>query len=284
MGNVNEEKIEKRIKHIMIFLCLIIGTHFAIGMIWHRIELFNCKELYASEIINIPSNSKSIVGFTCTGLCWNENERLFYVGNAGKKQPTDKEFEAGIAILNENFDSIVDEIKCYQNYSQMRDVQGVCIATDGSIWFCSYGENLVRHIDREGNDIGFIEIKAPSGIAFDNRTDTLWILTDRKLYHVDTLGNVLDTIRLSLRGQDQLCIDCEKDIMYVSVGLNYHGDSYIYAVNLSDKIVKPKYILKDSFAIEGIYFRNDTLYVLNDGFYHNAQIPNNQVNIYKNVP
>ena len=55
----------------------------------------------------------------------------------------------------------------------MRDIQGVTKSTDGTIWLCSYGENKVRHIDEKGNELGNFDIKEPSGIANDSRSNTL---------------------------------------------------------------------------------------------------------------
>ena len=40
------------------------------------------------------------------------------------------------------------------------------------------------------------------------------------------------------------------------------------------------YVLKDSYVIEGITIVDNILYVLNDGYYHDAKIPINQVNMY----
>lgn len=75
-------------------------------------------------------------------------------------------------------------------------------------------------------------------------------------------------------------IDEKKDLIYFSAGADYHGDSYIYTVDLKTSKVKPLYVLKDSYAIEGITIVDDVLYVLNDGYYHDAEIPTNQVNMY----
>ena len=71
-----------------------------------------------------------------------------------------------------------------------------------------------------------------------------------------------------------------KKLIYFSAGADYHGDSYIYTVDLKTSKVEPLYILKDSYAIEGITIVNNVLYVLNDGYYHDAQISVNQVNMY----
>lgn len=43
---------------------------------------------------------------------------------------------------------------------------------------------------------------------------------------------------------------------------------------------KIKYILKDSFAIEGISIIDNDILILNDGYYHNAKVAENQINYY----
>ena len=162
----------------------------------------------------------------------------------------------------------------------MRDIQGVTKSTDGTIWLCSYGENKVRHIDEKGNELGSFDIKEPSGITNDSRSNTLWILTNNYLYNCSYDGVVQKTIKIHIKGQDQLFLDEKNDLIYFSAGVDYHGDSYIYTVDLKTSKVKPLYVLKDSYAIEGITIVDDVLYVLNDGYYHDAETPINQVNMY----
>ena len=162
----------------------------------------------------------------------------------------------------------------------MRDIQEVTKSTDGTIWLCSYGENKVRHIDEKGNELGNFDIKEPSGIANDSRSNTLWILTNNYLYNCSYDGVVQKTIKIHIKGQDQLFLDEKNDLIYFSAGADYHGDSYIYTVDLKTSKVKPLYVLKDSYAIEGITIVDDVLYVLNDGYYHDAETPINQVNMY----
>lgn len=61
---------------------------------------------------------------------------------------------------------------------------------------------------------------------------------------------------------------------------NYHGHSYIYTVDLKTSKVKPLYVLKIHMQLKGITIVDDVLYVLNDGYYHDAETPINQVNMY----
>ena len=245
-----------------------------------KIELGKCDKIYANKILKLPDKEKNNVGFTCTGLFWDEEENCFLIGNGGKYKPDDDKFQATIEIIEKDVSAIKRSIPCYLNYNDMSDIQGVTKSTDGTIWLCSYGENKVRHIDGDGNEIGNFDIKEPSGIANDTRSGTLWILTKDYLYNCSYDGTVKKTIKAHINGQDQLFLDEENELIYFSAGADYHGDSYIYTVDLKTSKVEPLYILKDSYAIEGITIVNNVLYVLNDGYYHDAQISVNQVNMY----
>ena len=39
--------------------------------------------------------------------------------------------------------------------------------------------------------------------------------------------------------------------------------------------------MKDSYAVEGIFIDDHDMYILNDGYYHNAKVPVNCVNHYR---
>ena len=245
-----------------------------------KIRISRCPQIYADKIIELPSLDENNIGFTGTGLFWDESNSTFIVGNAGKFKPNDNTFRATIEVVDQNFLTIKQSIPCYLSFKNMRDIQGVTKSTDGSIWFSSYGENMIRHIDIYGNEINSFSIIKPSGIANDTRDKTLWILSNYYLYHCTYDGNILERVKVRIKGQDQLYLDENANLLYFSAGTNYGGDNYIYTINLETYEIQPSYVLKDSYAIEGISIVNGVLYVLNDGYYHNAAISVNQVNIY----
>ena len=274
----------KRAKIINFYIILPV-TFFIIGCvilpsIKVKIEQYKCDKIYANKILKLPDTGKKDVGFTCTGLYWDKKEESFFIGNAGKYKPSDKTFQASIEVMKNDFSIIKRSIPCYLKFENMRDIQGVTKSIDRTIWLCSYGENKVRHIDEKGNEIGNFNMKEPSGIANDSRSNTLWILTNDYLYNCTYDGIIQKTIKIRIKGQDQLFLDEKNDLIYFSAGADYHGDSYIYIVDLKTNNVKPLYVLKDSYAIEGIAIVDDVLYVLNDGYYHDAETPVNQVNMY----
>lgn len=274
-------KKKKRLIFMLFFLIIFLTVGFIIlPRIRVKIELEKCDKIYANKILKLPDKKNDNVGFTCTGLFWDKEEECFFIGNAGKYKPNDKTFQASIEIVKKDFSVIKRDIPCYLKFENMRDIQGVTKSIDGTIWLCSYGENKVRHIDKKGNEIENFDIKEPSGIAYDKRSNTLWILTNDSLLNCSYDGKILKMIKIRVKGQDQIFLDEQNDLIYFSAGSDYNGDSYIYTVNLKTSVVKPLYVLKDSYAIEGITIIDNKLFVLNDGYYHDAKTPFNQVNIY----
>lgn len=274
------KKKKQLIFMLFFFVLFFAAVYIILPCIKVKIEQEKCDKIYANKIIKLPDKEIKDVGFTCTGLYWDKEEECFLIGDAGKYKPDEKHFRASIEIVEKDFSAIKGYIPCYLSFENMRDIQGVTKSIDGTIWLCSYGENKVRHIDEKGNEIGYFDIKEPSGIANDSRSNTLWILTNNYLYNCSYDGVVQKKIKVHIKGQDQLFLDEENDLIYFSAGADYYGDSYIYTVNLKTKKVKPLYVLKDSYAIEGMTIVDNVLYVLNDGYYHDAQTPVNQVNMY----
>lgn len=267
---------------ILAFILMILGVvlyYFCVND-----KLNGAVQLYSVNIKKVPSyeqiNGENI-GFTCTGLYYDENEQLFYVGNIGKYKPEEKTFKATIEIIDSSFENILETITLYDKYPNIKDIQGITKDSNDNIWFCSPAENLIRLISKDGNEISKISVKNPSGIAYDKEKKNLWVLTDKFLINYSTKGDVIKKFFIKEKGQDQLYID-ESKILFTA-GLDYNGDSYIYEVDKETGKYKIKYILKDSFAIEGISIVDNNILILNDGYYHNAKVAENQLNYYSNI-
>lgn len=247
-------------------------------------KLNNATQLYSLYTKVIPSHEKiegKELGFTCTGLYYDENQQLFYVGNIGKYKPEEETFKSTIEIIDSNFENIVGTIKLYDKYPNLKDIQGITKDSDDNIWFCSPAENLIRLISKDGEEISKISVKNPSGIAYDKEKNNLWVLTNTFLINYSVKGEIIKKFFIKEKGQDQLYIDKSKILF--TAGLDYNGDSYIYEVDKETGKYNRKYILKDSFAIEGISIIDDNILILNDGYYHNAKVPENQINFYSNI-
>ena len=270
-------------KKIVIVLCIVILVILGIILFYflNNDKLNDAIQLYSVNIKQVPSFDQfgeQKKGFTCTGLYYDEKEQLFYVGNIGKYKPEEKAFKATIEIIDAKFENIVGTIKLYDKYPNLKDIQGITKDSNGNIWFCSPAENLIRLISKDGKEISKISVKNPTGIAYDKERKNLWVLTNKFLINYSTEGKIIKKFFIKEKGQDQLYI--EKNKILFTAGLDYNGDSYIYEVDMETGKYKIKYILKDSFAIEGISIIDNDILILNDGYYHNAKVAENQINYY----
>ena len=106
-------------------------------------------------------------GFTGTGLTYDREEDVFWIGNCGKNHPSDEIFYATIVKVSKDGGTNLGEIKLYDIFPYMSDVQGVTIdKRTNTVWFCSFAENKIRQISKSGKDISSLEISKPIGIAY----------------------------------------------------------------------------------------------------------------------
>lgn len=107
---------------------------------------FDAQRLKSNDVKTLSKLCGNSNGFTCTGMAYDGNH--FYIGNIGKETPETNGFHSEIMICNNDFTEIIDRIDIGSLFPDMEDVQGIAIDTsDNSIYFCSFSENIVRHID-----------------------------------------------------------------------------------------------------------------------------------------
>lgn len=237
-------------------------------------------DLNVSKVILLPDLYEEGMGFTCTGLAYDETSRTFIVGEFGALLPSEKP-RGSIVRMTSDFSRVVETIPLYSTITN--GVQGVAFDTsDNTIWFCCPNRNIVWHISSSGTNIGRITTPQPTGIAYSDRDDTFWILSyDGNIRHVTKSGEVLDTTVFAYDDTlDQCFLDKNKGLLYITAGTNYSSRNNIYCLNIN---TQEQYIActVDSYAVEGIWLGdNDKMIILNDGYFHSARIEKNQVNVY----
>ena len=96
-------------------------------------KLNGAVQLYSVNIKKVPSyeqiNGENI-GFTCTGLYYDENEQLFYVGNIGKYKPEENIIVGNVALYGATsgeayINGIAGERFCVRNSGAYAVVEGV---------------------------------------------------------------------------------------------------------------------------------------------------------------
>ncbi len=243
------------------------------------------SNLKASAIVPLADIYNNGHGWTCTGLAYDENSDTFLVGDIGKTLPSHSGFASQIVRVSHDFSNVVEQIPLYTVFPNMSDVQGITIdTTDDSIWFCSTSENLIRHIDANGNNIGSFSVSGqPTGIAYSPSDDTFWILTygnSNNIKHVNKTGSVLEQYTFSYNETlDQCFLDSTNGYLYITAGSNYSSNNNVYLFNTSTHEQSISYIV-DSYAVEGIWIGSNEMIIVNDGYYHSAKDNVNQANFY----
>ena len=241
--------------------------------------------LNATEKIVLPDIHETGHGWTCTGLAHDDLTDTFLVGDIGKALPSSEGYASQIVRVSSDFRTVVETIPLYTTFTSMHDVQGITIDKDGTIWFCSTSENLIRHIDTDGTSLGSFSVSGnqPTGISYSPNDDSLWVLTygnSNNIRRYSKTGTVKEQYTFSYNETlDQCFLDSTRGFLYITAGANYTSRNNIYLFNTStheQKII----CTVDSYAVEGLYIDSKRMVILNDGYYHSAIEGENQANIY----
>lgn len=241
-------------------------------------------DLSSTDVVPLPDIYNNGHGWTCTGLAYDSDSNTFLVGDIGKELPSSTGFASQLVRVSADFTEVVEQIPLYTNFSNMSDVQGVTIDTsDGTIWFCSTFENLVRHIDAEGNSIGSFSVAQPTGIAYSPTDDNFWILTyasTNNIKRISKTGTVLEQYTFSYSETlDQCFLDSTRGYLYITAGTNYTSRNNVYLFN-TETHEQSIACTVDSYSVEGLWIGNYQMVIVNDGYYHSALDNVNQANIY----
>lgn len=245
-------------------------------------DLIPITVLDYKEIIVLPSLHDNELGFTCTGITYDNKRDSFWIGNYGKINQSQNEAKPSIVQVSKDFKTIKNEIIIHGDDV---DVQGVSYdETTDTLWYsngsfvinCSTEGEILKHFD-----LGKYEKYKPNGVLYDSQTKSLWVLCFYNyLLNFDTEGNLLRCVKSDYIGQDHLCFSADHKICF-SAGNDYQGeDNYVVVYSPEKMTIEYAYQVNGSFSIEGISIIGSTLYVANDGYYHEAKINKNYIATY----
>ena len=241
-------------------------------------------DLVASETVALPDIYNNGHGWTCTGLAYDPRTNTFLVGDIGKALPSSQGYASQIVRVSYDFTTVIEKIPLYSSFPSMQDVQGITLDADGTIWFCSTSENLIRHIGMDGESIGSFSVSQPTGIAYSPTDDSLWVLTYASTNNIKRMsksGVVFEQYTFGYSETlDQCFLDSLKGYLYIDAGVNYTNRNNIYLFNISTHQQSIACTV-DSYAVEGIWIGDGQMIIVNDGYYHSAYVEANQANIYK---
>lgn len=248
-------------------------------------SLVSSAKIELSTIYNTDNENH---GFTCTGLAYNLSNDTFLIGDIGKLQPGGGSFSNAIRIVRFGQDyksaTYVGAIDVSGIVAGAGTIQGITVDTsDGTIWFCAQEEKKIYNIDTSGTVLGSISLSTPvSGIAYAADDDSFWIANSnqKNLQHIRKDGVVLSTISFAYADTpDQIFLDENAGKIYMTAGENYSGENYVYCIDINTQ-TQAKAFFVDSYSVEGIWIGSGKMLIANDGYYHSAKDPYNQINVY----
>lgn len=240
--------------------------------------------LTASSTVPLPDIYNNGHGWTCTGLAYDAETDTFLVGDIGKALPSSTGFASQIVKVSSDFLTVRGTIDLHTAFPNMQDVQGITLDSDGSIWFCSTSENLVRHISASGSSLGSFSVSgSPTGIAYSPVDDSLWVLTyasTNNIKRMSKTGSTMEQYTFNYSDTlDQCFLDASRGYLYITAGADYTNRNNIYLFNTATHEQSITCTV-DSYSVEGLWIGAGKMVIVNDGYYHSAYVPVNQANIY----
>ena len=242
--------------------------------------------LIANRTIELPDIYNNGHGWTCTGLSYDKQSDTFLVGDIGKTTPSAAGFASQIVKVSSDFETVKGTIPLYTTFPNMSDIQGITIDTsDGTTWFCSTSENLIRHINSNGTSLDSFSVSggSPTGIAYSPADNSFWILTygsTNNIKHTTKNGTVIEQYTFAYDATlDQCFLDAGRGYLYITAGDNYssRNNVYLFNVNTHEQSIT---CTVDSYSVEGLWIGQNELVIVNDGYYHSAYDNRNVANVY----
>ncbi len=255
--------------------------------------------------VNIPdaSNGDSGKGFTCTGLS-KAFDGTWWVGNDGRNVLSGGN---GLQLpslvhLSAGFTTKLGEILLTPLFPSIGSIQGVAVdLKDGSIWFASLDEGMVRHVTADGVHINSFSATTPNGLTIDTIRDELIVAasptsTTVKWYTRNGAVTQTKTFSGAITDPDHIWFnpyDGPQGQIWCTQGANdATGNLYIFDVASSIALGPgTAYSLTAggvaANAVEGLHydFATRVLTVMNDGYFHGVSAsPLNRALQYTMLP
>lgn len=193
-------------------------------------------------------------GITCTGLAIDDVTDTFWISNHGQADSGDP-YTPSIMNVSKDGSTEISELVFTTQFPSAQSIQGIAVDS---------GAN---------------------GLAYDGGDDTLLVLYDNKQVkrYNATTGALVETVVTlsSLSNVDHLHLDETNNVLWVSHGAS-GSTSRASAYSIDNGVLSDPIRLPDSTAIEGIYLDGTTLYVADDGYFHNSTL--NQLHSYSFNP
>ena len=183
MKNITDEVKKRAIFYFFVFSVLMIAGNAYKGIcnprnnssITECVEKIENIDLEKRIVLPDIINNEPGCGFTCTGLTYDSVTDTFWIGNYGKRDPSDKTKRPSIINLSKDFSSVIKEI--YVKCDKSTNIQGVSYDSgNDTLWYTD--TKKIINIDKEGHELtsfklGKYQKYIPNGIAYDAESDSI---------------------------------------------------------------------------------------------------------------
>jgi len=222
--------------------------------------------------------------FTCTGMTFDSTENVFWIADYGTMEKKGADRKPRLVAVDKEWNEVKNVIDITNYTNKNSNVQGIAYDQSEDIIWIILGKSVIA-VDKQGNKKHEIKSKSfnyrvINGIAYDIETDSLWILCYKKyLYNISKQGELLKSFKCNLQDQDMIYL--YEDKVMLTVGADFQGENnYIVGVDKITGEMEVLYRANSSYAIEGLVIMDDSIYVCNDGFYHNSKINSSYIARY----
>lgn len=249
------------------------------------IRINHPKHLSSNQLPDIPTGPVGH-GFTCTGLCYDAVLDCFWVGDDGREDTGDSNYQPTIVQLSKDLTTVLSVIEVYNLIGSATSIQGVTIDTsDNTIWACMVLSNKIYQFSKAGALLSG-EITTGSGhangLAYDPTLDEFWTCTDNNIYRYDkssVLNQTISQATLGVVPLDHLFLDDDSRLLYGTYQISgvEGAGVLVYDLGLSRLFSRPTYLLPEAGAVEGITIADNNLYIANDAYFHSAPSNKNEI-------
>ena len=206
-------------------------------------------------------------GFTCTGLCISGG--YLWASNFGDNiEPSAAPYAPSICQLSLDGATLEAEIDLTTALTNTAQLQGIDRESDGTFWVADLFNGEVYHLSAAGVELSSFTHAGCNGLAIDSTDGSIWILTATTIDNVSTTGTAISSTGHSLVGPDHLCD--YGGVVWVSYGGNGSTGNVAIFEKADLRWGAEQALDSDNQAIEGIAVDGDTLYVMNDGYFHGS--------------
>jgi hypothetical protein len=254
-----------------------------------------------TDAVEVPDIATSDPGhgFTCTGIAYDSVLDCFWVGDDGRQDAADLTYQPTIVQLSRDLTTVLSVINVYDIIPGGTSVQGVTIdTTDNTLWFCMVLSNTIYHCTKAGvliEDEIVIGSGEANGLAYDPTLDEFWVCSLAKLQRYDKAGvkqfeftgaELGATLNL-----DHVFVDDDSRLLYATYQLSAGSGAaiFVYDIGLNRRYMLPAavYRIPEILAVEGLTIVGNTLYIVNDAYFHTVAPLENQIvryNLARTLP